>query len=72
MSKSKEKTDLKELMKKMIDEMSETEMNKMLRESGDGRKFNMDLEQNLRIKNFKEEIEMSSNSSVNTKSIEMP
>jgi vacuolar-type H+-ATPase subunit E/Vma4 len=50
MSKSKEKMNLKAMMKKMIDEMSDGEMSKMLRESGEDRKFNLDLEENLRLK----------------------
>lgn len=68
MTKSKEKMDLKAMMKKMIDEMSDAEMNKMLRDSGEDRKFNLDLEENLRLKKGMS----SQTSSVNTNSIEMP
>lgn len=58
---SASKTNLKELMKKMIDEMSEAEMSKMLA-SGEEQKFNLDLgEENLRIKK-----PSSSTSSINT------
>jgi ribosomal protein S3AE len=66
-SQSAEKSDIKEIMKKMIDDMSEAEMSKMLNASIEEKKFNLDLEENLRIKP-----EMSSTSSVVTKSIEMP
>lgn len=61
MTKSQEKKDLRAMMKKMIDEMSDAEMNKLLRESGEDRKFNLDLEENLRLKP-----NMSSTSSVDT------
>ena len=44
MTKSKEKMDLKAMMKKMIDEKSDAEVSKMLRDSGEDRKFNLDLE----------------------------
>jgi hypothetical protein len=64
LSKSFEKMDIKDLMKKMIDEMSEAEITKLMRGSADDRIlrcsgeekiFNLDLEENLRIKTKKSE-----------------